>query len=185
MATTDRDGQNAGDPRTTKRRGWRFTRTRYTLGGMLGGVLLAGWATGGADRYGEPDGVFGTLSGAYRTTVKGLRYGTAFVQDCCSETQCSVRNLGLGQQIETRLCQDKKLDAQGITVQVEEDGTAVLKGLVPDAAHKEKAVILTRDTRGVAKVVDHLAVPPPPRVINTSASEPMPTELATHPRTIK
>jgi hypothetical protein len=49
---------------------------------------------------------------------------------------------------------------------VEGECTAVLRGLVPDAAAKEKAVALTQDTKGVLKVVDHLAVLPKPRVIS-------------------
>jgi hypothetical protein len=146
---------------------------------------MAGWAAGGTDRYGEPKGFIGSVSGAYRTVVRGIRYTTAWVRDCGSQTPSSVRNLGLGQQIETRLCQDKKVDAQGIIVHVEEDGTAVLRGLVSDAGHKEKAVALTRDTRGVERIVDELAVSPRRRVIETIATEPVPTEFASHPRTLR
>ena len=91
-----------------------------------------------------------------------------------------MRNLGLGQQIETRLCQDKRLDATGILVEVEEDGTAVLRGLVSSSAHKDTAVTLVRDTRGVERVIDHLAVPPAARVIDTPAGGSVPTGDATH-----
>jgi hypothetical protein len=186
MSTTNQGGQVSGRAGTGGHRGWPFARTRSALGGLVAGLLLAGWAAGGTDRYGEPEGFFGGVRGAYRTVVKGLRYTTASVRDCGSQSPSSVRNLGLGQQIETRLCQDKRVDSEGIIVQVEDDGTAVLKGLVPDAAHKEKAVALTRDTRGVARVVDHLAVPPPPRVIDTSTADLVPTGLATHsPRTYR
>ena len=185
MNTTDRAGQASSPTGGIDRHSRPFIRTRYTLIGLVTGLILAGWATSGPDRYGEADGIFGTMRGTYRTVLKGFRYTAASVRDCSAKTPFSVRNLGLGQQIETRLCQDKRLDAQGIIVQVEEDGTAVLRGLVPDASHKEKAMTLTRDTRGVERVVDHLAVSPTPRVINTPAGGSVPTDVATQPLTVR
>lgn len=170
---------------TGRGRRWSWMKARCVLVGMALGLLLAGWAGGSADRYGEPEGVVGTLRGAYRTLAKGGRYVAASVRDCCSQDGCLVRNIGLGQQIETRLCQDKRVDAAAITVEVKDDGTAVLSGIVPDASHKETAVVLTRDTRGVARVVDQLAVSPTPRIIDTSVSDPVPTGVATQERTLR
>lgn len=183
MTTTDRAGQASSPAAGNYRHSRPFVRTRFTLFGLVTGLILAGWATGGPDRYGEADGIFGTMRGTYRTVLKGFRYTVASVHDCSAKTPFSVRNLGLGQQIETRLCQDKRLDAKGIIVQVEEDGTAVLRGLVPDTAHKEKAMTLTRDTRGVERVVDHLAIAPKPRVVDTPAGGSVPTDVATQPTT--
>jgi len=168
---------------TGRGRSWPLPRTRCVFAGMVLGLLVAGWAGGAGDRYGEPEGVVGAFRGAFRTVAKGVRYTVASVRDCCSQDGCSVRNLGLGQQIETRLCQDKRVDAEAIIVSVQEDGTAVLSGLVPDATHKEKAVALTRDTRGVERVVDQLAVAPRPRIIDTPAAEPVPTGVASQVRT--
>ena len=164
---------------------WPFPRIRFLFCGIGLGLLAASWAGGLSDRYGEPEGLVGTFHGACRTAGKGFRYTVAHVRDCFAEEGTSVRSLGLGQQVETRLCQDKKLDAQGITVHIDEDGTATLRGLVPDASHKEKAVALTRDTRGVVRVVDHLAVPPPARVIETPVGDAMPTGVASQTRTVR
>jgi hypothetical protein len=144
---------------------------------------MAGWVAGGTERYGEASGFMGSIRGAYRTIIKGFRYTAASVKDSSSEGSFSVRNLGLGQQIETRLCQDKRLDATGIVVEVEEDGTAVLRGLVSNSAHKDTAVTLVRDTRGVERVIDHLAVPPEARVIETTAGSAVATGDATHTTT--
>jgi hypothetical protein len=64
---------------------------------------------------------------------------------------------------------DKTLDAEKVQVSVEPEGTVIHKGLVPDLAAKEKAVSLVRDTRGVVQVIDHLAIPPTPRIVDAPA----------------
>src|SRR3954468_10516270 len=185
MSTTQRDGHVAGLASTGRPKKWPFARIRCFLAGLVAGLLLAGWAAGGTERYGEAAGFVGNVRGAYRTLLKGFRYTAASVHDSSSQGSSSVRNLGLGQQIETRLCQDKRLDAAGIVVEVEEDGTAVLRGLVSSSAHKDTAVNLVRDTRGVERVIDHLAVPPTARIIDTPAGGSVPTGDAKHPSSLK
>lgn len=181
MSTTQRDGQVSGQARTGPGNKWPFARTRCFATGLTLGLLMAGWAAGGTERYGEASGFVGSVRAAYRTLLKGFRYTAATVHDSASQGSTSVRNLGLGQQIETRLCQDKRLDATRIIVEVEEDGTAVLRGLVSSSAQKDTAVTLVRDTRGVERVVDHLAVPPAARVIDSLAGGSVPTRDATYP----
>ena len=185
MSTTNRDGDVTATPNARRGRKWPLPRTRCVLAGFGIGLLAAGWAGGLSDRYGEPEGAVGTFKGACRTVAKSVRYTIAHVHDCCSNDGTLVHSLGLGQQIETRLCQDKKVDAQQITVHVDEEGTATLRGLVPDSTHKEKAVTLTRDTRGVLRVVDHLAVPPAARVIDTPVGDSVPTGVASQVRTMR
>jgi hypothetical protein len=157
----------------------------WPFAGLIVGLFVGAWIAGGPDRYGEAEGVIGGLRGAGRTMARGFRYTAATLHDCLTQESSSVRKLGLGQQIETRLWQDKRLAAEGIVVEIEEEGTAVLKGLVPDADHKEKAVALTRDTRGVERVVDQLAVPPPPRTIEAAPAPAVPTGVASGVRVMK
>ncbi len=185
MSTTNRDGSVTVASGAQRGQKWPLPKTRCVLAGFGLGLLAAGWAGGLSDRYGEPEGPVGTFRGACRTIAKGVRYTIAHVHDCCSNDGTSVRSLGLGQQIETRLCQDKKVDAEQITVHVDEEGIATLKGLVPDSTHKEKAVALTRDTRGVVRVVDNLAVPPPTRVIDTPVGDAVPTGVASQTPTLR
>jgi hypothetical protein len=52
-----------------------------------------------------------------------------------------------------------------LELEVQDGGTAIMRGAVPDAAARERAVALARDTVGVTQVVDELTVLPPPRVI--------------------
>jgi len=111
------------------------------------------------------------LNGTFQTIVNKFQDASDTIHDTYTSARTSVRNLGLEQQIESRLRQDKTLDAGRIELHVEDEGTAVLKGLVIDVEAREKAVQLVRDTRGVLKVIDHLAVPPPPRVIVSPVKE--------------
>src|SRR3954447_2707833 len=159
MSTTQRDGHVAGQASIGQPKKWPFARIRCFLAGLVAGLLLAGWAAGGTERYGEAAGFVGNVRGAYRTLLKGIRYTATSVHDSSSQGSSSVRNLGLGQQIETRLCQDQRLHATAIIVEVEEDGTAVWRGLVSSSAHKDTAVTLVRGTRGVERVVGRLAAP--------------------------
>ncbi|MBX9584418.1 MAG: BON domain-containing protein [Gemmataceae bacterium] len=69
---------------------------------------------------------------------------------------------GLPERVEdrvaARLAADKRL--QGVDFAVSADGGAVtLRGVVPDAAARRKAVALAENTVGVEKVTDELAVP--------------------------
>jgi hypothetical protein len=96
--------------------------------------------------------------GAIRTITQGVR-------DRIDHARTSARNLGIEQQVRARLQGEKTFEADRIELHVEDECTVVLKGLVPDTEAKEKAVVLARDTRGVLQVIDHLAVPPRPRVI--------------------
>ena len=156
----------------------RLTKARWAAGGMALGVLIGAWIVGGPDRYGEEEGFVGGLRGAGRTMTKGFRYTAAMFRDCLAQERSSVRGLGLAEQIETRLWQDKRLVAEGIIVEVEEEGTAVLKGIVPDEGNKEKAVSLARDTRGVERVVDELAIRPSSRTIKATPAAAVPTGVA-------
>jgi hypothetical protein len=158
------------------RRTW--ARTRWALATLVVGIVVGSWLGGGPDRYGEAEGVLGGLRGAARTMAKCGRYAGATLLDVAFQQRFSVRNMGLAQQLETRLWQDKRLSAEGIVVEVEEEGTAVLKGIVPDRNHKEMAVALAQETRGVARVVDQLAVSPTSRTIETTPAAAVPTGVA-------
>jgi hypothetical protein len=160
-------------------------RTRWASSGLILGMILGAWVGGGTDRYGEDDGVLGGLRGTFGTMVRGYRYSAAMIRDCVSLDHSAVRNLGLGRQIENRIWQDKRLAAEAIVVKVEDGGKVVLTGQVPDAMHKEKAVALARDTRGVETVVDQLAVASASRTIDAVSSPPVPTGVASGARVVR
>ena len=74
------------------------------------------------------------------------------------KTRESVQGMGIMARVYGRLHWDKALYSSSLTVRVEE-GAIVLRGAVPNAAAKVKAVALAADTVGVNKVVDELTVP--------------------------
>ncbi len=129
--------------------------------------------------------MLGGLRGAWGSLARGYLYTAATISECCSQDSHSVRNLGLSRQIETRIWQDKQLASEGIVVTVEQGGTAVLTGQVVDPAQKERAVSLARDTRGVEKVVDQLAVASESRTIDAATSTDVPTGVATGTKVVR
>ena len=174
----DRDAANhLGSPRLAH-------KVRWPLWGLTLGILVGAWIGGGPDRYGEEDGIMGGLRGAGRTMSKTFQYAAATLRDTLTFDRSAVRRLGLRQQVETRLWQDKRLVADDIIVEVEDGGTAVLKGIVPDQDHKDKAVTLARDTRGVEKVVDELAVRPSSRTIKAAPAPAVPTGVASNSKSV-
>ena len=168
---------------TTSQTAWRHCR--WPFWAMTLGLVVGTWIGGGPDRYGEEECFSGGLRGAGRTMVRGFRYTGASLKDFLCFDRSSVRKLGLGQQVETRIWQDKRLIADEIIVVVDDGGTVILKGIVPDEDHKEKAVALARYTRGVEKVVDQLAVRPSSRTIKAVPAAPVPTGVATNPRDVQ
>ena len=179
MSEKAETGLLAGTEGVTLASGRTMIKLRWALAYLALGLAAGVWIGGGPDRYGEAEGFVGGLQGAGRTMVKGGRYAVATLLDLAFQQRTSVRNLGLAQQLETRLWQDKRLSAEGVVVEVEEEGTAVLRGLVPDRDHKELAVFIAQETRGVARVVDQLAVSPKSRTIETTPAVPVPTGVAT------
>jgi|GEM_PF-3217922 len=141
----------------------RESRRRWTLAGLLGGFGAAALLVGvGNDKHSAPQG----LEQAVNSIAAGVQGASETVREQLSAVHESAQNLGIEQQIASRLHGDKSFDANQIQVRVELEGTAVLRGLVQDDQAKEKVVALTRDTRGVLKVVDHLAVIPQPRIFS-------------------
>ena len=156
-------------------------RNRWAMRGGILAVLimlgLAAWIALGEGRRGQ-------IGDAVQTVTDGAQDASTSVQGKISDARTSARNLGLEQKVSARLHGDKSLGAEKIEVSVLVEGTATLKGLVPSAAAKEKAVALTRDTRGVTRVMDHLAVTPPPRVFDARDPQPEPV-VATRPQTTR
>jgi len=149
------------------RRGGLVGRTLWAIAGIMFGVAVAAWAGGHLDPY----------TAKFSGVVSGIQNASSTVQDRIANARASARNTGLTQQVDARLRQDKAIDASRIEVSVGEEGTVILQGSVPDDNDKDKAATLARDTRGVSRVIDHLAIPPKPRVIATgpAGSESLPS----------
>ncbi len=159
----DSQGERKAAGRLMKRMRW----------GVVGTMLGLSMAVG-AGLFQDDDG----STGMFATLMRGIRGKV-------SDARTSVRNRSLVHQVETRLRQEKNLEAEQIEITVEDETTVVLRGQVVDADDKERAVALARDTRGVMKVIDHLAVPPTARVIDASRVGMDDSQVANQPRTLR
>jgi hypothetical protein len=178
-------------------RGWPLARTRWAIIGVAAGVVGSSWfgvarhpsvlavnpPAASADEAAEPVAgpaevaqADGMIDGAVRKVAQKIEDASTTVRDRYDKVREESRKGALAAEVNSRLRQDRSLNSDRIDVQVEEEGTVILKGQVPDDASKELAVDSTRDIRGVLRVEDHLAVPPKPRVFSA------PSGVATAPR---
>lgn len=77
------------------------------------------------------------------------------------EARGAVNRMGVRGRVYSRVHWDKNLQGATIDIDAPEADVVVLRGSVPDAAAKRKAVQLASDTVGVARVVDELAIAEP------------------------
>jgi hyperosmotically inducible periplasmic protein len=90
----------------------------------------------------------------------GLRKAGDAAKEQFSKAKTAINNMGVESRVYGRLHWDKALNDASIELSSTDDGVITLDGTVADAKAKAKAVDLARDTVGVSKVVDHLAVRP-------------------------
>jgi hyperosmotically inducible periplasmic protein len=83
--------------------------------------------------------------------------GTEFSQ-AWAEVRKSVEKMGVQGRVYGRLHWDKSLENANLDIDVRDGQVVVLKGKVDNAAAKQKAEQLARDTIGVTSVVNELAV---------------------------
>jgi osmotically-inducible protein OsmY len=114
---------------------------------------------GAAERAGE------RLDEAGRAIKRGLQDAGEKVREGFAKTRTSVHDMGVLSRVYSRLHWDKALTTSLLEVDVQAGGITTLRGSVPDAAAKAKAVTLAMDTVGVTRVIDRLAVLPAPRTI--------------------
>ena len=89
--------------------------------------------------------------------------GTRFknrVQGAFAKTRATVADQDIASRVYSRIHWDKFLIGSTIELEVMDGGITHLKGAVPEAAAKKRAVVLARDTIGVTQVVDELVVAP-------------------------
>jgi hypothetical protein len=143
--------------------------TLLTLTAVLGVGAGAAWQEQGAgQRAGSK------LDEAGRSIKQGLRDAGDAIRNQFAKARDSVHGMGVESRVYGRLHWDKALNTSTLEMEFN-NGVVTLRGSVPSAKAKAKAVDLAQDTVGVAKVIDQLAIQPPPR--ETSETPP-----ATAPR---
>ena len=107
---------------------------------------------------------------AGRAVKRGFQSAGNAVQGGFIKTRTSVHNMELVSRVYSRLHWDKALTTSNLELEVTNGGIATLTGVVPDAAAKAKALMLTSETVGVVQVVDQVVVTPPVPPIRSGAA---------------
>lgn len=105
---------------------------------------------------------------------QGIKGGAVEVGDAVRRkfdgVKTEVRRMETHNRVYARIHWDKAFNKSGIEVHQLKGGAILLRGLVPDAAAKKKAMDLAIETVGVTEVIDELAIPLKP----TSKAAPKP-----------
>ncbi len=133
----------------------RFFWISLVVIGLVASACVANAQQGVAERVG----------GAFDSAGRGIKRG---VQNAFSQAQDSVHAQEVISRVYSRLHWDKTLTGSTLELEVNEDGTAILRGAVPDEAAKQRAIILTRDTVGVVQVISELGVMSAPHLVPTA-----------------
>jgi osmotically-inducible protein OsmY len=129
------------------------------------GICLARQEQGPGEKAG------GRLDQAGRSIRKGLEEAGDAIRGQFSRARDAVHNMGVASRVYGRLHWDKLLTSSTLDLDVK-NGVATLRGSVPSAKAKERALELTRETVGVTRVIDQLAIEPPPQNVPATSSDP-------------
>src|SRR4051794_4052096 len=103
----------------------------------------------------------------------GLQSARDTVREQFAKVRDSVHNMGIETRVYGRLHWDKALTSSALDIEVK-GGVVTLRGSVPDAKARLKAVDLAADTVGITKVIDQLTILPPPTIVPGTSTETTP-----------
>lgn len=112
-----------------------------------------------AQQQGVGERIGEKLDEAGSAVRRGAERAGDAVKEQFGRAKASVNALGIEGRVYGRLHWDKALEKASIDVSAAKDGTVTLTGTVADSAARAKALVLTGDTVGVARVVDQLTTP--------------------------
>jgi hyperosmotically inducible periplasmic protein len=136
---------------------------RWKAIALVCGATLAIWTcVGHAQQEGTAQKAKDSIDNAVRDLKKGVQDVSESVRERFARARTSVHNMGVEARVYGRLHWDKALNTASIEIEVRDGGVTTLRGVVPDAAARAKAVALAGDTVGVTQVLDQLAMPSPP-----------------------
>ena len=95
-----------------------------------------------------------------RTIKKGLKNAGDSIREQFTKARAAVHDMNVTARVYSRLHWDKCLSTSDLDLEVKDD-VVTLRGAVPDAKAKAKAVELARDTVGIHDVVDQLTIGAP------------------------
>ena len=144
---------------------------------LVAAAALATALAGGLAARAQQGGVAGRVGEALDNTGRAIKNG---VQGAFAKTQMKINTMEVLDRVYSRLHWERTLTTSALDLEVQPGGATVLRGAVPNARAKAKAVELARDTVGVTQVIDQLTVvapaatPPPAPVIQPGATPVIP-----------
>ncbi len=139
-------------------------------------ALLAAAVLGFASTANAQQGIIGRAGEALDNAGRNIRSG---VENAVANSKAAVHEQDLLARVYSRIHWDKILVGSTLELQVQADGTVILRGAMTDKVSKDRAILLARDTVGISRVVDEMTVLPPARVIPASPSPAVSTGAAT------
>jgi len=91
---------------------------------------------------------------------RGVKKVEAKLRETWADIQRATRRMTVEARVYARLYWDKSLADALLKIEVKDEGVIVLKGSVPTADAKHRAVELAQSTVGVNQAIDELAVAP-------------------------
>jgi hypothetical protein len=136
---------------------------RKAAGLVLGiGIALTAWAGVAPAQEGTGERVGEKVGQALDRTGKAIRRGAGAaagtIQEGFARTRAGVHNMGVESRVYGRIHWDKALTDAMIELETQQDGVVTMRGVVPSASAKAKAVTLAQETFGVTQVVDQLTI---------------------------
>jgi len=128
---------------------------------LIAFVAFAYWTGGTSWRYPSAErGAIGTTGGVdvERARERGAKVGET-VAVAASKVQQTVDEAAITSKIKAKMVLDDSVKARAIDVTTN-GSTVTLSGTVQSTAERDRAVALARETAGVTRVVDRLAIRP-------------------------
>jgi hyperosmotically inducible protein len=120
------------------------------------GFLLGWWGVGGIREHFGAVGTAGKVD-ASRARAVGAQVGEK-TAEAANRAEAALNDGALTAKIKSKMALDDLVQARSIDVSTDA-GVVTLKGKVRSAAEHDRAVQLARETAGVKRVIDQLAVP--------------------------
>ncbi|MHC5543093.1 BON domain-containing protein [Singulisphaera rosea] len=124
--------------------------------GALTLVILGSMACVGLAQPGFGERVAEKVQGVGRGLKRGVQDVSGAVRKRFEIVRADVGRMETHSRVYSRLHWDSMLHNSSIEVHMLRDGTALLKGTVPDEAARAHAVELTKNTVGITSVIDDL-----------------------------
>jgi osmotically-inducible protein OsmY len=143
-----------------------FFKRRAGVAAVASLLILAGWSYSGRAQQPEPreptrrtgERIGEAVDRAARDIRDSVEDASRALRGKFREAKGAVDRMGIEARVYGRVHWDKALQAANLEVEMNEGGVAVLRGSVPDAAARTRALDLARQTVGVNQVTDELTV---------------------------